>query len=169
VTTTRTTTPTRTHVQTATYLADAVLGSIADILGTLGVDATVLFADWDQDSRAIAAWITEQSLAAAVLELHHRNGTVDPVLEFPVRYRTGGEGDSTFTTDRASLARYLAKLRSVPAGTTHKLVCVFAGAHSPQPGWSAGTRAPVAGLRANTFGTLASAPHATAQLRYYTT
>ena len=34
---------TRTH--TATHLADVILGSIADILGTLGIDATRVFAD----------------------------------------------------------------------------------------------------------------------------
>ena len=49
---------TYTRVQTATHLADVVLGSIADILATLGVDATRVFADWDTDQKAIAAWIT---------------------------------------------------------------------------------------------------------------
>ena len=60
-----TSTYTRTH--TATHLADVILGSVADILGTLGIDATRIFADWDTDQRAISAWIAEGSLASVAL------------------------------------------------------------------------------------------------------
>ena len=62
---------TRTH--TATHLADVILGSIADILGTLGIDATRVFADWDTDQRAISAWIEEGSLASVALESEWRS------------------------------------------------------------------------------------------------
>ena len=86
-----------------------VLGSIADILSTLGVDATRVFADWDTDQKAIAAWITEGSLSTVILECHQPNGTVSPIFEFPVAYGLTGEGDRKFTADRAALARYLAK------------------------------------------------------------
>lgn len=165
---TSTTAYTRTH--TAAYLADVIMGSMADILGTLGIDATVLFAQWEQDAAAIAAWINEGSLSKVVLECHHPSGSsISPILEFPVEYRAGGEGDKAFTADRAALARYLAKIQRVPAGSTYRLFCTFNGWHSDQPGWSAATRASTAGMRANSFGTLASAPHAGAQLRYYTT
>jgi hypothetical protein len=61
-------TPVHTRTQTATHLADVVLGSIADILGTLGINATQVFADWDQDQRAITNWIVEGSLASVALE-----------------------------------------------------------------------------------------------------
>src|SRR5437762_2774974 len=111
---TSTSTSTWTITHTATHLADVILGSIADILGHLGIDATVLFADWSQDEAAISAWIAEQSLDMVVLECHRPSGTVSPILEFPVGYAATGAGDKTFTTDRASLARYLAKLESVP-------------------------------------------------------
>ena len=52
---TATSTYTRTH--TATHLADVILGSIADILGTLNLDITGFFADWETDQRAISNWI----------------------------------------------------------------------------------------------------------------
>lgn len=162
---TSTTTFTRTH--TATHLADVILGSIADILGTLQIDPTRLFADWDNDQRAIAAWILEGSLSSVVLECHQPSGVVDPILEFPVAYRLGGEGDRSFTADRAALARYLAKLKTVPRGTSFSLFCTFRGAHSDQAGWGPGTRASTAGMRSYSFGTLAAAPHATAGLRYF--
>jgi hypothetical protein len=77
---------TYTRVQTATHLADVVLGSIADILATLGVDATRVFADWDTDQKAIAAWISEGCLSMVILECHQPNGTVSPIFEFPVVY-----------------------------------------------------------------------------------
>lgn len=158
---------TYTRVQTATHLADVVLGSIADILATLGVDATRVFADWDTDQKAIAAWITEGSLSTVILECHQPNGTVSPIFEFPVTYAVTGEGDRKFTADRAALARYLAKLKTVPSGTVHRVFCTFLGGHSTQPGWSAGNRASVAGMQSYSFGTLAAGPHANAGLRYF--
>jgi len=157
---------TRTH--TATHLADVILGSIADILGTLGIDATRVFADWDTDQRAISAWIEEASLATVALECHQPGGTVAPIFEFPVSYGATGEGDRKFTADRAALARYLAKLQSVPGGTVYRLFCTYNGSHSAQTGWSPGTRASLSGMRSYSFGTLASGPHANASLRYFT-
>jgi Bacterial HORMA domain 2 len=156
----------RTH--TATLLADVILGSIADILGTLRIDATRVFAEWDRDQRAIAAWIEEGSLACVALECHQPNGTVAPIFEFPVSYEVSGEGDRKFTADRSALARYLAKLQSVPSGTVYRLFCSYNGAHSDQPGWSTATRTSVAGMRSYSFGTLASGPHGSAGLRYFT-
>lgn len=164
-----TTTSTYTITQTATHIADVILGSIADILGTLSIDPTRLFADWDTDQSAISAWIAERSLATVALECHQPGGRVTPVFEFPVSYVGTGEGDRKFTADRASLARYLAKLKSVPRGTTFRLFCSFNGPHSEQTGWGPGTRASTSGMRSYSFGTLTSAPHASAQLKYYST
>ena len=156
----------RTH--TATHLADVILGSIADILGTLGIDATRVFADWDRDQRAISAWIEEGSLACVALECHQPAGTVAPIFEFPVSYAISGEGDRKFTADRAALARYLAKLERVPAGTVYRLFCSFNFSHSDQSGWGTATRASLSGMRSYSFGTLAAGPHGSAGLRYFT-
>lgn len=161
---TSTSTYTRTH--TATHLADVILGSIADILGTLGIDATRLFADWETDQRAISNWIKESSLRCVALECHQPSGTVSPIMEFPVSYTGTGEGDRQFTAHRASLARYLAKLQRVPWGTKYHLFCSFNGPHSNQPGWGPGYRASTSGMRSHSFGTLAAGPHASAGLRY---
>ena len=164
MTRTATTTITRTH--TATHLADVILGSVADILETLGIDPTWLFADWENEQRAIFAWIKEGSLKCVVLECHQPNGTVSPVLEFPVSYEGTGVADRKFTADRASLARYLAKLQTVPAGTTHRLICTFNGDRTPQPGWRPARRASIAGMQSHSFGRLAAGPHAGADLRF---
>jgi hypothetical protein len=161
-----TATYTRTH--TATHLADVILGSIADILGTLGVDATRMFADWDTNQHAISAWIAEGSLASVALECHQPSGAVVPIFEFPVSYVGTGEGDRKFTADRAALARYFAKLQRVPAGTVYRLFCSYSGSHSTQTGWGPATRASLAGMRSYSFGTLAAGPHANAGLRYFT-
>lgn len=166
---TSTSTSTWTITHTATHIADVILGSIVDILGHLGIDATRLFSRWTQDEAAIAAWIAEQSLESVVLECHQPNGAVNPILEFPVSYTAYGVGDASFTADRASLARYLAKLRSVPRNTTYRLFVTFNGPRTQQPGWGPGSRAGTTGMRSMSFGTLAGAPHAQAGLRYYTT
>lgn len=163
---TSTSTSTYTITHTATHLADVILGSIVDILAHLGIDATTLFSQWTQDEAAIAAWIAERSLDCVVLECHRPNGTVSPVVEFPVTYRTSGTADAKFTQDRASLARYLAKLQSVPARTTYRLFVTFKGPRTPQPGWTSGQRHDTSGMRSSSFGTLAGAPHASASMRY---
>ncbi len=161
---TSTSTTTRTH--TATYLTDVVMGAIADILADLRIDLTTLYRDWDQDEHAIRAWILEGSLKEVVLECHQPGGTVAPIIEFPVAYKTSGTGDAEFTASQARLARFRAKLDRVPPGTTYRLFCTFHGPHSPQPGWSPGTRASTEGLRSINYGTLASAPDASASMRY---
>ena len=163
---TYTVTATYTRTYTATHLADVILGSIADILETLGIDVTRLFADWETDQRAISSWIKEGSLRCVALECHQPNGTVSPIMEFPVSYTGTGEGDRQFTADRASLARYLAKLQSVPRGTTYRLFCSFHRPHSDQPGWGPGLRSSTSGMQSHSFGTLAAGPHASAGLRY---
>jgi hypothetical protein len=162
-TATSTTTHTRTH--TATYLADLLLGTIGDLLADLGIDATRLYRDWDQDEAAIKKWIEEASLAMVVLECVQPSGMVAPIVEFPVSYTSVGLGDASFTAHRAKLARYRAKLQRVPAGTTFRLFCTYRKARTPMPGWYPGTRASTDGLRARNFGVLGSAPHASASMR----
>lgn len=167
VTRSRTSVSAHTRTHTATHLADVILGAIADILGTLEIDPTRLFADWPTDQAAISNWIEEGSLKCVALECHRPDGTVNPVFEFPVSYTATGLGKRKFTADRAALAKYLAKLRGVPRGTSYRLFCSFNGPPSEQVGWSPGRRASVAGMRSASFGSLATAPHARAAMRYY--
>lgn len=156
---------TRTH--TATHLTEVILGAISDILADLGIDMSRFFRDWEDNENAIKAWIAEGSLDTVVLECHHRSGVVAPVMEFPVTYTTSGSGDGELTASWARLARFRAKLDRVPAGTTYRLFCTFNGPRSAQPGWGPGQRASTDGLRSITYGTLGSAPHASASLRYH--
>ncbi|MEA2497437.1 MAG: hypothetical protein QOJ29_5348 [Thermoleophilaceae bacterium] len=155
-----------TRTNTAVFLSDVILGSVADILAHLGIDSTRLQADWDTDQAAIKAWIEEESLAMVVLECTQPSGKVAPVIEFPVSYGASGLADQSFTNSRAALARYRAKLDSVPRGTTFRLVCTFRSSRTPQPGWSPTTRASTAGLSSTSFGTLATGPHASTAMRY---
>jgi hypothetical protein len=164
MTTTYTQTYTRTH--TATYLTDVLMGTIGDMLGHLGIDASRLYLDWDRDERAISAWLLEGSLDTLVLECHQPGGRVSPVFEFPVSYDTSGRADEAFVNSRAAVARYRAKIDAVPRGTTFRLFCTFNGPRTPQPGWSPGTRASTAGLTSLSFGTVAEAPDARASMRY---
>jgi hypothetical protein len=162
---TATSTTTHTRTNTAVYLTDVILGAIGDILAQLGIDATRLYADWDQDERAIKQWIEEESLKQVVLECRQPGGKVAPIIEFPVVYQSSGIGDASFTAQRAQLARFRAKLASVPRGTTFGLVCTYRTGHTTMPGWSPTTRASTEGLKSLNFGTLASAPHASASMR----
>jgi len=158
-------TATRTH--TATHLTDVIMASIAEILADLGIDLGPLYRDWTQDEAAIKAWIEEGSLTAVVLECHQPRGAINPIIEFTVTYTTTGAGDAEFTASRARLARFRAKLDRVPPGTSYRLFCTFNGNHSTQPGWGPGTRAGTSGMNTINFGTLGSAPHAAAGMRYH--
>lgn len=157
---------TRTH--TANHLSDVVMSSIGDILATLGINASRFHRDWAQNFNAISAWIEEGTLKTVSVECHRPDGTVKPVFDFEVSYTNGGVGDRKFTADNASLLKYLAKLETVPAGTTYRLFCSYNSHwHSDQDGWSAGTKASTAGLRSRTVGTLAGGPDATATTRIH--
>jgi hypothetical protein len=155
---------TRTH--TATHLTDVILGTITDILSDLGVNMDRLHRDWVQNENAIKAWIEEGSLDTVVLECHQPSGAVAPVIEFPVSYTTSGDSNAEFTASRARAARFRAKFDRVPSGTTYRLVCTFNGPRTEQSGWGAGQRVSTDGLHGITFGTLGSAPHASAGMRY---
>jgi hypothetical protein len=163
---TSTSTSTYTRTNTAVYLTDVVMGAIADILGQLRIDLTSLYRDWSQDEAAIKTWIEEESLKEVVLQCHQPSGTIAPIIEFPVSYQASGIGNASFTADRASLARYRAKLSTVPAGTTYSIICTFRGPHTTMPGWTPTTRASTNGLQSMRFGTLGSTPHASVDMRY---
>jgi len=156
---------TRTH--TATHLTDLILGTITDILAELDINMDRLHRDWVQNENAIKAWVEEGSLDTVVLECHQPSGAVAPVIEFPVSYTASGAGNTEFTASRARAARFRAKFDRIPSGTTYKLFCTFNGSHTAQPGWGPGTRANTDGLCGITFGTLSSAPHASAGMRYF--
>jgi hypothetical protein len=163
---TSTSTRTITLVHTAVHLSQVIMGAMADILADLGIDLTDLFRDWDQDESAIKAWIQEQSLKEVVLECHRPDGTVSPIMEFPVTYYPDGIADAKFTTQRTSLARFRAKLEHVPQGTIFRLFCTFRKERTLQPGWGPGARASTEGLRSLSFGSLATGPHGSVAMRY---
>ena len=162
-----TTTRTYTRTNTSVYLAEIIMGTIADLLADLGIDVTDLYREWKQDESAIKEWIEEESLKEVVLECHQPEGLVSPIIEFPVSYSADVVADAKFTAHRAALARYRAKLSRVPRGTTFRLFCTFRKQHSSQPGWGPGTRESTEGLRSVTFGALATGPHGSVSMRYH--
>lgn len=163
---TRTSTTTHTRTHTATFLSDLIMGTIGDVLAHLGIDLTRLYRDWTQDQTAFKKWIEEEALAMVILECHRPDGSVAPIFEFPIDYKAQSGADKAFVESRASLARYRAKLDTVPSGTVFRLVCTYRGPHSPQAGWGPGRRTSTAGLSSLSFGNLGQAPHAGVAMRY---
>ena len=104
------------------------MATMSEILTDVGIDVTEFYRDWNQDESAIKNWIAEGSLKMVVLECHQPDGTVSPVVDFPVRYATSGVSDAGFTASRAALARFRAKVQRVPARSTYRLFCTFNGA-----------------------------------------
>lgn len=154
-----------TFTETAVYLADVILGSVADVVAALGLSPATSATRVQQDETAIIQWIKEKSLDAVVLEFTDSRGIAVEVFEFDVVYKPYGDADSEFYADRASLARYRAKLKQLPSGTTWRLVCTYRTAHTTMPGWTSTTRASTDGMRSTTFGTLGAGPGASSTLR----
>lgn len=163
-----TTAATHTYVRshTATYLTDVILGAIGDMLADLKIPVDRLYSNWDVTEKAIKAWVEEGALDQVVVECHRPSGVVDPIIEFPVSYNADGAARGTFTASRARLARFRDKIDSVPSGTTFALIITFNGPHSSQPGWTAAARADTGRLHSINFGTISTAPHGTADMRY---
>jgi len=167
MTSTSTSTTTYTRTQTATHLADVLMSTIAQILISLGIDTTRYFKRIQTDERAIKAWIEEGSLKTLHVECTSPGGTLLKTFQFDVAYTSANVGDTAFTNTQAQALRYMAKVGSVPRGTTYRLVCTFNFTHSTQDGWSTTSLASTAGLTSRSIGTLASGPHASTSTRIY--
>ena len=167
--TTRTSTHTTTRVHTAVHLTDVIMGSIAGIVADLGLSSSHLADTWDDTEAALRQWISEGSLKSVLTICTQPDGTKSPIIEFPVRYSATGTADARFVADRASLARWRAKLDRVPARTTYQFQVTFRTAHTSMDGWGPASPVSTGGMRSYSFGTIAGAPHASASLRYHTT
>ena len=113
-------------------LADVILGSIADILGTLGIDPTRLFADWSTDQAAISNWIGEGSLKCVALECHRpeRNGESDLRVPGDVHGQWAGGSEIHSRSGRA-VAKYSSEVAAgYPMEPAYRLFCSFNGPHS---------------------------------------
>jgi hypothetical protein len=156
-----------TSTHTATYLTDAILGTLAEAIAQLGLQPTVITRDWALIEAGILAWIKEHSLKCVSVEFADSTGKVITVVDFPVSYTTTGVEGAAFSVSTARISRFLSKFRALPASTRTRLVVDHYGYHTPMPGWSPTHGVHRAGLRATSAGTLASAPGATASLSIY--
>lgn len=167
-----TSTATKTHAQvatwvhTATHLANAIMGSMSTILATLQLDLTKFMVDWKLYENGISVWLAEESLDAVVLECTGPDKVLRAVFEFPAKYSTDVAADAQFVHDHATLAGYAAKLKRLPAGCSYRILITYRRTPKDLPGWSSTSRVATDGMRARVFGTVAAAPHASANLRY---
>jgi hypothetical protein len=161
---TRTSTNTRTA--TAVFLTDTIMGAFSEIIAALGLSRAQLTSQWTIIENALKQWIEEGSLEEVVLECGPENAPY-AVFEIPVRY-SAASGEIEFVANKARVARYMAKLASVPAGATYRVVVSNSSGHTPMYGWTSATRASTAGMNSFSLGSLGRAPDATISGRYLT-
>jgi hypothetical protein len=89
------------------------------------------------------------------------------VFNVPLSYKVSGAGDITFITSQARLTRALAKLESVPPGTSYRVVVTYRGSHSTVDGWSLTSAADTSRMGSYALGGLASGPDASASMIYF--
>jgi hypothetical protein len=162
---TATRTSVATRVETAVFLTDVITGAFSAIIATLGLSSSYLDASWDVIERGLTAWIAEGSLETVHLEF----GPSDRPLarfEIPLDYSYSGEGNAEFVTNRARLARLMAKIEYLPAGTNYRVVVSYNGPHSSVTGWSHTTLSSGEGMSSYSLGGLGRGPGAAASLRY---
>jgi hypothetical protein len=154
---------TETRVRTAVHLTDAIMGTFEHILAHLGLRSTYLNDHWVTIEAGLKTWIIEGSLAEVRLECGDRDRP-EAVFSVPLSYNVSGAGDITFVTSQARMTRALAKLQSVPAGTSYRVVVTYEGRHTPVAGWKSTNLASTNGMNSYSLGGLASGPDASARL-----
>jgi hypothetical protein len=155
-----------TRTETAVFLSDTIMGTFTEVVAALGLSHSYLTSQWTLIENALKQWIEEGSLKEVVFEC----GPSDKpyaVFEIPLRY-SSGTGEAEYVANKARLARYMAKLSSVPSGATYRVVASHNGNRTPMPGWSSTSRASTDGMSAFSVGSLGRAPDASISGRYLT-
>lgn len=155
-----------TNVRTAVHLTDAITGTFEHILAHLGLSSAYLDRNWSAIEAGLTTWIAEGSLADVRLECGDPSDP-DAVFHVPLSYRVSGAGDVTFVTSQARLTRALAKLESVPAGTSYRVVVNHRGSYSAVAGWSSTNAADTSRMGSYALGSVASGPDASASMTYF--
>jgi hypothetical protein len=154
---------TETRVRTAVHLTDAIMGTFSHILAHLGLRSAYLNEHWTTIEVGLKTWIAEGSLEAVRLECGAR-ARPDAVFEIPISYKITGSGDITFVTSQTRITRSLAKLQSVPSGSSYRVVVEHTGAHTQIDGWKPTSLADISGMSSYSLGGVASGPDASARL-----
>lgn len=162
-TTMRTSTSTRT--QTAVHLTDVITGAFSHIVASLGLSAGYLQSNWNTIETGLMTWIEEGTLTKVSLEFGDSTNPV-AIVEIPLQCRYSGTGDAEFVANRARLARQMAKIQRVPAGTSYRVLVSHTGAHTDVPGWYAATAASRGGLTSYNLGSLGYGPDASLSMNY---
>lgn len=160
-------TSTNTRTQTAVFLTDTIMGSFSSFVAALGLSSAYLDGHWQTIEDGLAMWIEEGSLKQVTLEFGPQDRP-HAVFEIPVKYEWNGSGDVGFVANKARLARYLAKLESVPAGTSYRVVASHNGTYTSLPGWTSTTAADTSGMSSFGLGGLGRAPDGSVSGRYLT-
>lgn len=155
-----------TKTRTAVYLTDVIMGTFENILAHLSFGSAYLTRHWNTIERGLITWIAEGSLEDVRLECGDPSDP-EAVFKVPLGYQVSGDGDITFVTSQARVARALAKLESVPAGTRYRVVVSFRGAHTEVDGWESTTAVSTDGMRSYALGSLGAGPDASASLTYF--
>jgi hypothetical protein len=152
-----------TRAQTAVHLTDVVTGTLSSILAHMGLSSAYLDRHWDTIEQGLRYWIEEGSLLDVRLEIGD-SSIPDAVFEMPIEYRLSGAGDVEFVTSQARQNRLLAKLSSVPAGSSYRVVVSHSTGFTPLSDWSNTSAADTSGLVSYSLGDLGSGPDARASL-----
>jgi hypothetical protein len=155
-----------TRAQTAVHLTDAIMGTFEQILAHLGLGSSYLRSNWTTIERGLKTWIAEGTLKWVRLECGSASNPA-AVFEIPLSYRITGNGDVEFVVNHTRMARIMAKLSSVPAGTSYRVVVEYTGTPSHVDGWGSTEGADISKLSAYRLGGVAAGPYASASLTAY--
>lgn len=158
-----------TRTQTATYVAQKIVGAMQLILTELGLGSASFRYDWRGPERAMAFWMDERTLISADVEVYDvSTDRMVTLFAFPISYYDSTATDATFRSD-LEMARNAARkaLPYVGAGIAFRFLIYARPNHTPLPGWTTTTARSTDGMTKYAVGEGARGPYGAAAIEFW--
>lgn len=127
-----------TYTHSVTYVADNILKSFKDVIRLGGLDPTNFAEDWEDNMRALRAWLDSGDLQKVVLEVYHpRTDSLIIRWDVDVVYNWSS-GDGSFWTDTEQLRYHILKAGVAPSDANYEIKMKTNIGRPDVRGWSRG-------------------------------
>jgi hypothetical protein len=125
-----------TYTHSVTYVADNILKSFKDIVRLSGLNPTSLVTGWDDNMRALKAWLESRHLERVILEIY--DPTTNRLItrwDIDVIYNWS-TGDGSFWCDTEQLKYAILKTGVAPSEAKYELLMINKEGRPDVLGWS---------------------------------
>jgi hypothetical protein len=129
-----TTVSVNTYTHSVTYVADNILKSLKDIIHMSGLNPSTFVSGWENNSRAIRAWMDSQHLERVVLEIFNPTNN-NLLFRWDIDIVYGWTGDGSFWTDTEALRYAIKKAGVAPSEAKYELILKNKPGYPTVAGW----------------------------------